>query len=88
MHTRVASFVSADLELERRVVNFLAGRHLPGLRHLSVKATNGRVTLRGRVQSFYEKQLCHQCCSRVAGVVELVDDVDVVYSQPVVASLV
>jgi osmotically-inducible protein OsmY len=70
-----------DRDLERRVVNFLVGRHVPGLRHLSVRAEAGIVTLSGRVQTFYEKQLCQDCCRRVAGVVQFVDDVDVAYSQ-------
>jgi osmotically-inducible protein OsmY len=68
----------ADRDLERRVVNYLSGRHVPGLRHLEVQARNGVVTLRGRVRSFYEKQLCNQCCRRVAGVMSLVNSVDVV----------
>ncbi len=76
-----------DRDLERRVVNYLAGRHVPGLRHLSVQARSGIVTLRGRVQTFYEKQLCQDCCRRVAGVVQFVDAVDVAYSQPSAASL-
>jgi osmotically-inducible protein OsmY len=71
-----------DRDLERRVVNYLEGRHVPGLRHLSVQARSGIVTLRGKVQTFYEKQLCLDCCRRVAGVVKYVDAVDVAYSQP------
>lgn len=67
----------ADRDLERRVVSYLLGRHVPGLRHLAVEANNGTVTLRGRVQTFYEKQLCHHTCKRVAGVVKLIDAVDV-----------
>src|SRR5690606_4668934 len=57
--------LEANRDLERRVVNYLHGRHVPGLRHLSVAADNGIVTLRGRVHSFYEKQLVQQCCQRV-----------------------
>lgn len=76
-----------DRELERRVVGFLKARHVPSLRHLAVEANNGTVTLRGRVYSFYEKQLCQHCCQRVAGVVRLVDAVDVVTTQPGVAAL-
>ncbi|MGH7135809.1 MAG: BON domain-containing protein [Pirellulales bacterium] len=71
---------AADHDLQRRVVNFLAERHVPGLRHLEVEAQNGTVTLRGRVHSFYEKQLCQAVCRRVAGVVRYVDAVDVVYA--------
>ena len=66
-----------DRDLERRVVSYLADRHLPGLRHLTVEAQAGTVTLRGTVHSYYEKQLSQQCCRRVAGVLKLIDAVDV-----------
>jgi len=66
-----------DRDLERRVGIYLATRHVPALRRLDVAAENGTVTLRGQVRSFYEKQLGIHCCQRVAGVVHLVDDVQV-----------
>jgi osmotically-inducible protein OsmY len=66
-----------DRDLERRVTSFLATRHVPGLRNLAVEAQNGIVTVSGQVLTFYEKQLCNQCCRRVAGVLELVNAVDV-----------
>ncbi|HWB11017.1 MAG TPA: BON domain-containing protein [Pirellulales bacterium] len=75
----------ADRDLERRVANYLAGRHVPGLRHLEVEARNGTVTLKGRVYSFYEKQLCQAVCRRVAGVVAYIDAIDVSYT-PALAS--
>ena len=68
---------SADRDLQRRVVAYLAGRHVPSLRNLQVEAINGRVTLRGRVRSFYEKQLGQHSARRVAGVVQLVDAIEV-----------
>jgi osmotically-inducible protein OsmY len=71
---------TADRDLQRRVVNYLAERHVPALRHLEVEAHNGIVTVRGRVQSFYEKQLCQAVCRRVAGVVRFIDAVDVAYA--------
>lgn len=64
-------------ELKKRVVNYLVGRNMPGLRRLAVAADNGVVTLSGRVTTFYEKQLALNCCRRVAGVRQLVDHVDV-----------
>ena len=67
----------SDRDLERRVMSFLAARHVPGLRYLAVQATNGVVTVSGQVLTFYEKQLCNQCCRRVAGVLELINAVDV-----------
>ena len=68
---------NADRDLERRVVNFLQGWQRPGLRNVEVKATAGTVTLRGTVNSFYEKQLSQQCCRRVAGVLKLIDAISV-----------
>jgi osmotically-inducible protein OsmY len=68
----------SDRDLERRVLSFLAARHVPGLRYLAVQATNGVVTVSGQVLTFYEKQLCNQCCRRVAGVMELINAVNVI----------
>ena len=76
--TETISDVS-DRDLERRVTNYLTERHVPGLRHLAVEAHNGMVTVKGRVYSYYEKQLCQAVCRRVAGVVGYIDAVDVSY---------
>ena len=67
----------ADRDLERRVVNYLWSKHVASLRHVSVEADNGVITVSGQVRSFYEKQLVSHCCRRVAGVVSMVDDVEV-----------
>ena len=72
--TRVAG---QDAELERRIVNFLFQRYRPALRHVSVDVARGCVALRGSVNSFYEKQLCLNCCQRVAGVVQIDDRITV-----------
>lgn len=76
----------ADRDLERRVLSYLVGRHVPGLRNLQIEARNGTVTLRGRVHTFYEKQLCQNCCRRVAGVVQFVDNVDVAHAATVASA--
>lgn len=68
---------TSDLDLERRVLNYLAGRFMPALRRLAIEAEGGVVTVRGQVSSFYEKQMALTCCQRVAGVHELIDAVDV-----------
>jgi hypothetical protein len=74
--------LDADRELQGRVVSFLEARHVPALRYLEVKADDGVVTLSGRVYTFYEKQLCNQCCRRVAGVRQLINEVDVIGTMP------
>ena len=66
-----------DTLLERRISNYLFQRSRPSLRKVEVEADNGWVTLRGRVQTFYEKQLCICSCQRVAGVVRLIDCLEV-----------
>jgi hypothetical protein len=78
MSTTTTAFSSdADRDVERRVISYLVGRHVPGLRQLSVHAQCGVVTICGRVHSFYEKQLGQQAAQRVAGVVRLVDRIEV-----------
>jgi osmotically-inducible protein OsmY len=67
----------ADRDLERRVVNFLVGWRMPALRRVDVESHGGTVTLRGEVDSFYQRQLCINCCRRVAGVINLIDKVHV-----------
>ncbi len=68
---------SRDRDLEGRVRNYLLGYKMPALQHVDVVASRGLVILRGRVYSFFQKQLCIHCCQRVAGVFELVDQLQV-----------
>lgn len=77
----------ADRDVERRVILYLVGRHVPGLRQIDVHAQCGVVTLPGRVHSFYEKQLGQQVAQRVAGVVRLVDRIEVAPAVTTVAVL-
>ena len=70
-------FGGTDLELERRVSSFLAQRNIQSLRAIRVAAKNGIIILTGKVQTFYERQLCLSCCQRVAGVLQLVDEIEV-----------
>lgn len=65
-----------DRDLERRVVSFLRGRQR-SLGCITATAKAGTVTLRGTVRSFYERQLCIEFSRHVAGVVKLVDRIEV-----------
>ena len=69
--------VYAREELEQRVQLFLASSNLPALRHLAVEIDGDTVILRGQVQTFYEKQLAVEFSRRVAGVIRVVDLVEV-----------
>lgn len=68
---------TADRELRSRVVSYLFGQHVSDLRHLDVEARRGVVTVRGQVHTFHQKQLCLNCCQRVAGVLEIDDQIEV-----------
>jgi osmotically-inducible protein OsmY len=67
----------ADQALESRISHQLAETHRPGLKRLAVNVNGGWVTLRGNVESFYEKQIAIQACQVLAGIERLVDAVEV-----------
>lgn len=66
------------MDLARRVKNYLVGYKMPALQQVEVAADGGTVTVRGIVHSFFQKQLCLHCCRRVAGVIDVIDEVDVI----------
>lgn len=65
-----------DVDLERRVVRYLLAQGVAG-GPLRVEASHGIVTLRGKVGSRRWKWLATQCSRRVAGVVQLIDAIEV-----------
>ena len=72
-----SSLRTSDRQLERQIASHLAETNRPGLRGLAVKVADGKVTLRGSVASFYEKQIAIQTCRVLAGIERLTDAVDV-----------
>jgi len=66
-----------DSLLNRRLVNFLYERHVPDADGLEVQSHLGTVVISGRLASRHDKWLCLECCRRVAGVVKLIDQVEV-----------
>ena len=67
----------ADTDLQTRVINFLANRLHHNFGQLEVSVINGTVTLHGVVTTQHEKHLALNCCQRVAGVIKLVDKVQI-----------
>ena len=67
----------SDQELARRVENFLSTRNYPALRDLKVSVHDGCVVLSGCVSTFHEKQLATSCAQRVAGVLDVINKIDV-----------
>lgn len=68
---------SRDWDLKQRVVNFLGQKQVARRDQVRVDVTEGLVTLHGYVRSFYEKQLIISACQRVAGVISIIDNVQV-----------
>lgn len=69
---------SSDKQLARRVRNFILARILPAANFVDVDATDGIVTLSGRVGTFYHKQLWLHGAQRVAGIRRVIDEIEVV----------
>ena len=67
-----------DVDLAHRLVNILHGRNVPGREAVQVDVRGGTVVVSGRLHSKHAKWLCIECCRHVAGVIKLVDEVDVV----------
>jgi osmotically-inducible protein OsmY len=56
-----------DRVLERNITSRLADTNRASLKRLAVKVVGQSVTLKGRVSSFYEKQIAIQTCRVLAG---------------------
>lgn len=65
-----------DSDLKRRVLLFLQQKGVSSLPRVSIEVESGQVTLQGTVGSFHERQL-FLCCRHVAGVLRVVDDLQV-----------
>jgi osmotically-inducible protein OsmY len=68
---------TSDRLLQRQIASQLAETRRKSLQQLAVDVTGGRVTLSGRVASFYEKQIAIQACRNRADIQRLIDAVEV-----------
>lgn len=72
-----APFAAPGDELTRRVGLFLASADMPNLRRIRVDLVGDTVVLSGRVRTFYERQMAVARSRRVAGVIEVDDQIEV-----------
>ncbi|MCE9604409.1 MAG: BON domain-containing protein [Planctomycetia bacterium] len=68
---------ASDRAIALRVAHALAELHVPILRTLEIAVRAGNVTLRGRVRSYYERQLAHANAKRVPGVVKVIEEITI-----------
>lgn len=71
-----------DDDLGHRLVNFLHGRHVPEQESVHLDVHGGTVVVSGRLRSRHSKWLCIECCRHVAGVIKLVDELEVNATAP------
>ena len=66
-----------DADLRERVLLLVHQRQLVGDGQVHIEAHGGVVTLRGTVPTYYRRQLLYSSARRVAGVLEVVDELEV-----------
>ena len=81
MHKNPTHVGFVDQDVLSRVESYLDSRHFRGFRDLHVEVTSGIVTISGKVDNFHERQVAVNSCRRVAGVMELVDEIEVGVSE-------
>ena len=66
-----------DTDLRERVALLVQQRGLAFDSNVHIEARGGVVTLRGTVPTYYRRQLLYSSARRVAGVLEVVDQLEV-----------
>jgi osmotically-inducible protein OsmY len=66
-----------DEDIALRVEEFLSRQHFPSFQQLDIEVTQGKLTVRGGAESFYEKQVAMSVCQHVPGVLQFVDEISV-----------
>ena len=64
-----------DVTLEQKIVSSLKKRDASACRRIAVDVQDGVVRLRGKVKSFYTRQVFVQVCLRTPGVVAVNDEI-------------
>ena len=65
-------------QVAKRARCCLKGSRYSGVRTVSCECDRGMIVLRGRVVSYYHKQLAQEAVARIEGVAQVVNDIDVV----------
>jgi len=64
-------------DLASRVVRSLCAHGVSRAESLEFKVNGGMVRVRGHLPDKYAKWLCLECCRHVAGVIKLIDELEV-----------
>jgi osmotically-inducible protein OsmY len=69
-----------DMPLDDRVLNALEQNTHDKRRNLRFETQQGRVTLRGVVGTYYQKQMAQEALRRVEGVEEIANELEVCWA--------
>ena len=67
----------ADDEIEEQLRAMLAVRHLPSLSRISIRVVDAVVFLAGTVITYFERNVCEECCRQIPGVSGVCNDIQV-----------
>jgi osmotically-inducible protein OsmY len=74
----MATLSTNENEIERQVSGFLRALDQTAARNVVVESGgDGRLKLRGRVKTFYTRQVFVQCCRHIPGITAVVDELHV-----------
>lgn len=80
--TGSAQFRFDDVDLCQRVQMYLERKRFPGFQNLVVHAERGVVTISGRLDSAQQRDNALNSCRRVAGVLSLIDAIELEDARP------
>jgi osmotically-inducible protein OsmY len=66
-----------DMPLDTRVCTAIEGNPYLTRRNLRFETNEGRVTLRGKVNTFFQKQMAQEAIRHVDGVAEIANELEV-----------
>ena len=73
----VIALANTDVELQRRIANFLYQHRVPGIECIQLNVYGGVVAVSGRIPTRYARWLCIESCRRVPGVLRVIDNVKI-----------
>ncbi len=69
-----------DMPLDNRLFTALEGNPYVGRRNLRFETSDGRVTLRGVVNTYFQKQMAQEAIRHVDGVAEISNELEVCWT--------
>lgn len=69
--------LAADDELEDQLRTMLAIRHLPSLSRISIRVVDAVIFLAGTVMTYFERNVCEECCRQIPGVSAVCNEIEV-----------